>query len=166
MTLQDYYISDILALVDSIDKKSTEADNLTSALRASVAYYGHTSDKNELTGLAVSLPYGDPAFYKKLSKVYKKIGLEDDYIDWLGNFVSSSSYDDYNDYGDFEDSWDGWGSCDGEYGCSISGNTDDYGYYEDDGYYDYDYDEYYDDDWVYDYDSDEWYCYDDYYSMW
>ena len=185
--MEDYYISDILALVESIDSDSDEAKELKAALRAAVAYYGHTSDKNELTGLAVSLPYGDSTFYKKLSTVYKKIGLDSEYIDWLEGFVSSSGYSDYYDYDDFEDSWGGWGSCDGDYGCSTSGscNTDSYyddswydddyyddGWYDDDSYYDdyyyddyYD-DDYYDDDWIYDYDDDTWYYFDDCYSWW
>ncbi len=185
VTLSDYYISDILALMDGVDDESDEAKNLTSALRASVAYYGHTSDKNELTGLAVSLPYGDSEFYAKLSKVYKKIGLEDDYIDWLGKFVSSKGQNNYYNYYDFENNWDGWGSCDGDYGCSTNGSSfeggyydgyydggyyDDWNYYDEGAYYDdgcyYYEDDFYDDDWVYDYDQDAWYCYDDCYGYW
>ncbi len=180
VTMEDYYISDILALVEGIDGDSDEAKELKSALRAAVAYYGHTSDKNELTGLAVSLPYGDQQFYGKLSKVYKKIGLDDDYVDWLGNFVSSRGADSYYDYDDFEDSWDGWGGCDGDYGCSTTGEAwqDESGEYYDDGYYDdgyyddgyyndYYYDDgYYDDGWVYDYEDDSWYCGDDCYYGW
>ena len=49
-----------------------------SVLKAAVAYYGHTSDKNELTGLAVSLPYGDDEFYAQLSDVYSDIGFDDE----------------------------------------------------------------------------------------
>ncbi len=174
VTMEDYYISDILALVESIDSDSDEAKDLKAALRAAVAYYGHTSDKNELTGLAVSLPYGDSTFYKKLSTVYKKIGLDSEYIDWLEGFVSSSGYSDYYDYDYFENSWGGWGSCDGDYGCSTSGSCDtdsyyDDSWYDDDGWYDddsYYYDDYYDDDWIYDYDDDMWYYFDDCYSWW
>jgi len=162
VTLEDYYISDILALVESIDNSSDEARNLMSALKAAVAYYGHTSDKNELTGLAVSLPYGDSDFYNQLTVVYRAIGLDDDYIEWLGNFVYASDYDDYYDYGGFEDSWEGWGSYEQEYGCNISGGGScEYGY-------DYDCDDYncygnsdLDDGWLYDYEEEIWYCYED-----
>ena len=161
VTLSDYYISDILALVESIDNSSEEAKNLMSALKAATVYCGHTSDKNELTGLAVSLPYGDSDFYEQLKIVYSDLGIDREYIEWLGGFVSASAYDDYYDFGGFEDSWGGWGSYEDEYGCNISNGSCEYGY-------DYDWDdqggyggEGYCDDWVYDCEEDIWYMYDD-----
>ncbi len=154
VTLSDYYISDILALMESIDNSSKEAQDLTSALKAAVAYYGHTSDKNELTGLAVSLPYGDPDFYDKLKSVYKDIGLDDEYISWLSGFVSSYGYEDYFDFGSFDDNWGGWESYENEYGGNISsGGSCEYGY-------DYENDEY-DDGWIYDFEEEIWYMYED-----
>ena len=154
VTLSDYYISDILALMESIDNSSKEAQDLTSALKAAVAYYGHTSDKNELTGLAVSLPYGDPDFYDKLKSVYKDIGFDDEYIDWLSGFVSSYGYEDYFDFGNFDDNWGGWESYEEEYGSNISsGCSCEYGY-------DYENDEY-DDGWIYDFEEEIWYMYED-----
>ena len=167
VTLYDYYISDMLALVESVDNSSDEAKSLMSALKAAVAYYGHTSDKNELTGLAVSLPYGDGDFYRQLSAVYSEIGLDEDYIAWLGSFVGSSGNDDYYDYGSFEDNWQGWGSYEEDYGCNISGGGSceygyDYGSGEYGEYYDYEGNEedgWYCDDWIYDYDEDVWYQY-------
>lgn len=162
VTLSDYYITDILALVENVDNDSDEAKSLMSALKAAVAYYGHTSDKNELTGLAVSLPYGDTYFYSQLKDVYTDIGFEKEYIDWLGQFVYSDGYEDYYDYGGFESSWGGWGAYENEYGCNISsGGSCEYGY-------DYDCDDYCyynegneDDNWIYDYEEDLWYCYED-----
>ena len=154
VTLSDYYISDILALMESIDNSSKEAKDLTSALKAAVAYYGHTSDKNELTGLAVSLPYGDPDFYDKLKSVYKDIGFDDEYVDWLSGFVSSYGYEDYFDFGNFDDNWGGWESYEEEYGSNISsGGSCEYGY-------DYENDEY-DDGWIYDFEEEIWYMYED-----
>ncbi|MBQ9437389.1 MAG: hypothetical protein IJU50_03580, partial [Lachnospiraceae bacterium] len=64
-TLSDYYISDMLALIQSVDSESDAAKKLMSALKACIVYYGHTEDKNELTGIAVSLPYGNPEFYRE-----------------------------------------------------------------------------------------------------
>lgn len=161
VTLSDYYISDILALMENIDNNSDEAKSLMSALKAAVAYYGHTSDKNELTGLAVSLPYGDPYFYEQLRKVYEELDFDRKYIDWLGGFVSESDYEDYYDYGGFEDSWGGWGSYEGEYGCNISGGGScEYGYDYDSGDY-YGYEDDICDDWIYDYEEDVWYLYED-----
>ena len=159
VTLSDYYISDILALVEGIDNSSDEAKSLMSALKAAVAYYGHTSDTNELTGLSVSLPYGDSYFYERLKTVYKDIDFDQEYIDWLGQFVSVSSYDDYYDYDSFENSWNGWGEYESQYGCNYSNGSCEYGY-------DYDTDDYYygedgySDDWIYDSEEDVWYTYD------
>lgn len=189
VTLSDYYISDILALVEGIDKESKEAKNLISTLKASVVYFGHTSDKNELTGLAVSLPYGDYDFYNRLRQVYSDIGLDEDYIDWLGGFVKSSGYNDYYDYYSFENNWGGWGDYESQYGCNISnGDSCEYGYDYSSCYgggtgYAPGYNSYYDsgsycdnsgyssycyndsddcyDDWIYDYDEEIWYCYDE-----
>ncbi len=161
VTLSDYYISDILALVENIDNKSDEAKALTSALKASVAYFGHTSDKNELTGLAVSLPYGDSYFYKQLKSVYMDIDLDSEYIQWLEHFVSGSSYENFYDYDGFENSWEGWGAYESEYGCNILSGSCEYGYDYDSGDYSgYDDDEL-SDDWIYDYEEDLWYLYDD-----
>ncbi|MBO4901366.1 MAG: hypothetical protein J5518_01045 [Lachnospiraceae bacterium] len=155
VTLSDYYISDILALLEGIDKNSDEAKKLMSTLKACVAYYGHTSDKNELTGLAVSLPYGDAEFYDTLRSVYKEAGFDQEYIDWLRAFVSRDQ-DDYYDYDTFENDWGGWGTYEKEYGCNISGGGScEYGY-------DYDFgDGPASDDWIYDYEEEIWYLYDD-----
>ena len=139
---------------------------LTSALKATVSYFAHTSDKNELTGLAVSLPYGDDYFYDKLCDVYGEIGLDSKYINWLGKFVDGTSYG-YYDYDSFSDNWGGWGSYEDDYGWNSQGGGFgdyfwDYGDY--DYYYDgYDYGSYdsgYADDWIYDYEMELWYCYD------
>nr|MCR5626631.1 hypothetical protein [Lachnospiraceae bacterium] len=102
VTLSDYYISDILAIVENIDNESDEAKALTSALKATVAYFGHSGEKNELTGLAISLPYGDPYFYEELKKVYSRLGLDKDYIEWLESFVDAENTGDFYDYSDFE----------------------------------------------------------------
>ncbi len=156
VTLSDYYISDILAIVENVDKKSDEAKKLMSALKAAVAYYGHTKDKNELTGLAVAIPYGDSDFYDQLSGVFTSIGMDDEYVAWLGKFVSSDS--DYFDFDLFEDNWDGWAEYESEYGCNISGGGScEYSYDYDDS--DYEYYEESGDDWIYDYDSGIWYSY-------
>ena len=145
--------------MEGIDNSSDEARNLMSALKAAVAYYGHTSDKNELTGMSVSLPYGDSYFYEKLRAVYKEIDFDAEYIDWLGNFVSTDGYNDYYDYDYFEDNWNGWGDYENEYGGNISNGGGDYWYDYDSGdYYGYE-DEFAEDNWIYDYQEDVWYMY-------
>ncbi len=160
VTLRDYYISDILALVESIDNSSGEAKNLTAALKASVAYCGHTSDKNELTGLAVSLPYGDPDFYKQLKSVFLDIDIDSEYVQWLSHFVTESSYDSYYDYDSFEEGWGGWGDYESEYGWNMSSGPGAYGYdHAVGGLAGYGYAA--SDDWLYDYEDDIWYKYED-----
>ena len=183
VTLADYYISDILAMVENIDNDSEEAKNLVSTLKAAVAYYGHTSDKNELTGMAVSLPYGDSYFYEQLRSVYRDIGLDQEYINWLGGFVNTTGGNEYYDYDPFSSNWSGWGSYEQEYGCNSSNGTCEYGWnygseenhgggwydwydWDDPGYgggygSEYDDESDYCDDWIYDYELELWYIYDD-----
>ena len=167
VTLQDYFISDMLAIVESVEADTGKADELRSALKAAVAYFGHGSGNNELTGLSVSLPYGDPYFYEELRRVYGNLGFDAEYIEWLGNFVDAegASYD----YSDFSDTWGGWGAYEEEYGCDLSGCGTGSGglasqiagnlggsYDEEDEYLDLN-----SEDWVYDYEDELWYLYDD-----
>jgi len=191
VTMSDFYVSDMLAIVESVGTEDEKTDDLRSALKASIAYFGHTSDKNELTGLAVLLPYGDPDYYDQLAEVYSNCGIDDDYIEWLEKFVDSEGAGNYHDYSDFENSWGGWGSYQGSIadvcqtgggscptgsgscatggssyqyggGACETGSCPDDGYY-DDGSYDDGYcdDSYLRDNWTYDYDEGLWYQYDD-----
>ena len=174
VTLEDYYVSDVLSIVETVGKEGQLTDDLRSALKASIAYYGHTSDTNELTGMAVSLPYGDPYFYDQLSEIYLNCGIDKEYVDWLEKFVDAPGSENYNDYSDFEESWGGWESYEEGYESCDPGDTDDWTYdyeeeiwylYEDDVLYLYDdetetmfyYDEYEDEMYYYDEDDDEWY---------
>ncbi|MCR4902944.1 MAG: hypothetical protein K6A23_08800 [Butyrivibrio sp.] len=172
VTLSDYYISDMMAIIESVDTESEEAKNLISALKACVAYTSHTSDKNELTGVAVSLPYGDEYFYNELVVVYSDLGMDEQYIDWLGGFVTTSGFNEFYNYNEFENGWNGWGTYENEYGCSDGSCTNSW-FYEGDGsysedfysaensdYYDYNDHESYDD-WIYDYEDELWYLYED-----
>ncbi len=173
VTLEDFYVSDMMSIIESVGDEGDSDDKLKSALKACVAYFGHTSDTNELTGLAVSLPYGDPEFYESLSKVYSRCGFDKEYIKWLENFVNAEGRDNYNDYSSFENSWGGWcsygGSCFSYVSGSGSGGNDqgscddsdseycgnDTGCYGDScGYSD---DTEYPDDWTYDYEEDVWF---------
>ena len=143
VTMADYYVSDILAIAESSGAKEEKKENLKNALKRSITYFGHTSDRNELTGLAVSLPYGDAYFYERLSDVYSKCGIDKNYVAWLENFVGSSDTDNYNNYEEFEDSWGGWACYGG--GCHSEESAQ-----EDSG-----------DDWTYDYEEEIWYLYED-----
>lgn len=152
VTLLDYYISDMLAVVENVGVDDGKTKALKKMLKNCVAYFGHTSDKNELTGLAVSLPYGDAEFYSRLADVYTKCGIDSNYIAWLENFVDAEGNDSYYDFDDFEDSWDGWSSYD-------DGWKEENDPYWDGG--DASYDDWSDseDDWTYDYNDELWYLY-------
>ncbi len=175
VTMDNYYVSDMMSIVESVGQEDEVTDNLRSSLKACVAYFGHTSDKNELTGLAVSLPYGDRSFYDQLVSVYSKCGFDKKYIDWLERFVSARGSNDYCDYSGFEDSWCGWGTYEQGWGsCDTGEDSEDWEYdyeekiwylYEDGNVYLYDdesdilffYDEYEDMLYYYDEDDDDWY---------
>lgn len=142
VTLSDFYVSDILSIVESVGKEGKKTDDLRSALKACAAYFGQTGDSGELTGLAVSLPYGDMEYYKRLSEVYSGCGFDKEYIKWLKNFVNAEGSDNYHDYSDFIDSWEGWGSYEDGFISSLEDEEDL-------------------SDWTYDYDNEVWYLYED-----
>lgn len=104
--LKEYYITDLLALAVSIDAKETKG--LVSRLAAAVAYYNCTDDNTGLTGLAVTLPYGDNRFYSSLEQVYANIGIDKRYVEWLSKFLKNYDGSDYYDYDEFNQSWSGW----------------------------------------------------------
>ena len=108
-TLADYYVTDILAVAQNID--SDRADTLCAALNSAIVHYGATSDETTLTGISVTLPYGDAEFYTELKRVFSAAGFDDEYIDWLERFVSvESRQEDYVDFDDWGSLWGGWGS--------------------------------------------------------
>ena len=148
VTMSDYYVSDMLAIIESTGDEDDTKTVLKDALNNAVAYFGHTSDRNELTGLAVSLPYGDSDFYEQLSTIYSSCGFDNNYVEWLENCVSAEGKNTYNDYGEFEDSWSGW-SCNA-WSCSGSGDSSEGVTQEEDN-----------DGWTYDYEEGMWYLYED-----
>ncbi|MCR4990863.1 MAG: hypothetical protein K6A38_08380 [Lachnospiraceae bacterium] len=141
VTMEDFYVSDILSIVESAGSQSQTTENLKASLKTCAAYFGHTSDKNELTGLAISLPYGNSEYYSKQAKIYSNCGIDSDYIKWLKQFVSADGSDNYYDYDEFEESWDGWEEY--EEGWASCETDEDF------------------EDWEYDYEEDIWYCYED-----
>ena len=106
-SLEDYCVTDLLSVAQNIE--SDESAALIAALKKTVVYYGATSDETTLTGLSVTLPYGDKAFYGELKRVFRNAGFDADYIDWLERFteVETSSGNTF-DFGSWADLWDGW----------------------------------------------------------
>lgn len=142
--LESYFVTDIMSVAQNVPGE--EAEVLTAALSHAVVYMNAYGESANLTGLAVTLPYGDRLFYRELKQVFTDCGFDSDYIAWLEKFVStggSSSYYDYDDW-DYEWSQGGWDDYYDDYGGSgfdwlfgLLGGYDDYGY-DDYGYDDYD----------------------------
>lgn len=84
--LQEYYVTDMLAVVASIN--STYSKTLTIHLNNAIAYYNYTANNAGLTGLYVTLPYGDRSFYRDQKKIYTLCGIDSEYIEWLEQFTS------------------------------------------------------------------------------
>lgn len=155
-SLADYSEVDIMAAASSI--KSDVSDLLKTAISNTIVYVSYTSGDANLTGLAVTLPYGDSQGYQSMRVIFKNIGMDQEYIDWLEQFVGLSNSDDYYDYDSFDDDWNGWDDYDYDY-------WDDYDYYDD-----YDdcfslWDVFFDDDEFDDYGFDDM-DYDDYWWCW
>jgi len=107
VTISDYFITDIMAVAGSIDSDTSRA--LASALDTAIAHYGCTEDESvAMTGIAVTLPYGDAEFYDEMSLVFSNCGFDEEYIAWLENFVDASGSDTYYNYDEFIDEWIGW----------------------------------------------------------
>ena len=174
-SFSDYYVTDIMSVAANIDSEESAA--LESALANTIVYSNSTKDDAGLTGLSVTLPYGDSEFYGLLRTVFTNCGFDKEYIDWLGKFVSADGYSDYYDYDDWDNGdWDGWSYYYDDYDWSDWDYYDDDAYWDDGDWYgwsDWDYDDswnyWYDDsDWYYDdddyyYQGDDWYYGDDYY---
>ena len=108
-TLEDYYITDMLSL--SLNIPSPQSDALSAALDQTIVYYGATSGETTLSGLSVTLPYGDRAFYDELRRVFINAGIDEAYVDWLKKFVSVEDETAYFDFGN----WGGWDDYSGGY---------------------------------------------------
>lgn len=106
-SLSEYYINDIMAVAKNVSSK--ESESLSAALTKSIVYLGVTDGDSGLTGLSVTLPYGDEEFYQELKGVFSNCGFDEGYIDWLGEFVDAEGSDNYFDYDDWSENWsDDW----------------------------------------------------------
>ncbi len=129
-TLDDYYVTDILSVAQNIDSDASSA--LIAALKTAMVYYGATSNETTLTGLSVTLPYGDREFYNELKRVFRNAGFDTDYILWLERFTEvATTQDSFFDFGSWSDLWQGWGGTDSGFDWSDWFYEDDS---EDDGW--------------------------------
>ncbi len=112
-TLEDYCITDVLSLAANIP--SPQSDALAATLDRAIVYYRATSDERTLTGLSVTLPYGDETLYNEMRRVFRNAGFDEDYLAWLKKFVSVKTPG--NAHYDFGD-WQGWSDYIGGYDWS------------------------------------------------
>ena len=147
-SMDDYYVTDIMAVAQNISAQETAA--LQSAVDQAVVYYRCTEDESGLTGISVTLPYGDSYFYDSLREIFLSCGINRDYVEWLGKFVDAAGNSEYYDYDDwYEEKWSGWDDYEDDYDwydwdCELDDDWydwDSYYYDWDDGDYDDDYDD-------------------------
>ena len=108
VTMDEYAIVDLLAVASVVDCDS--AETLKTAVESTIIYAAATTDDKSLTGISVSLPYGDVYTYSTMESIYSNIGLDATYLAFLEAFAengsSSSSYD-WGDWGGMDDyDWD------------------------------------------------------------
>lgn len=129
VTMTDYFVTDIVEVASSVE--GSEATALKAAFENAMVHYGSTSGEEGMSGLGVTLPYGDAEFYDQLVKVFKACEIDGEYVDWLEAFVDAEGVDShYNGYGYGSGSYDAYGY-DDEYGYGYGyGNNDSnaYGY--------------------------------------
>lgn len=145
-SLEDYYEVDIMSAASSID--SNVSDQLKVAISNTLVHVAYSEGDSHLTGLAVSLPYGDQDGYDSMRNIFSNVGMDDDYISWLEKFVYIDNSDSYYDYEEFDDNWEGWENFEEQYeddydlGSLWDWFFEDEEYYDDYGFDDYDFDEY------------------------
>ena len=143
-SLSEYYITDILEVAGSIE--SDESNALKAALDQTIIYLNSSGDSENLTGISVSLPYGDRDFYNSLKTIYKNSGIDADYIAWLEKFTTADGYSDFYDYDNWDDDWSGWDS----YDAYEDWDWDEWDYYDNSSYWE----------------SDDWGWEDSYFDSW
>ncbi len=172
-------IADMMAIANSVEN-IPEAEALISALASATAYCSANDGCAEMTGLAVTLPYGDSTSYRAIKKIFTNVGFDQDYINLLGEFTDVSHgagsfdwsdwYGTFDDYGTWSDyytengdsytqyDWDSWGGWEDFFAGFLGGSAGNYfsDYFSD--YYGH-YDEYNSEE-----NSNSYSSYDDYYS--
>lgn len=105
-TMSEYYVTDILAVAQNI--YSDESTALSAAVSQALVYVKSTSSDSSLTGISVTLPYGDSNFYSKLKTIFNSVGIDKKYVSWLGKFADVAPDTESYDY----DNWNGWDDVD------------------------------------------------------
>lgn len=107
--MQEYNITDIMAVVSSIPSSSSK--DVALALQNAISYYNCTSDDWGMTGLCITLPYNESRDYQKMKIMMIECGFDKDYIIWLERFGNTDV--EYYDFNEFENNWQGWDAIEG-----------------------------------------------------
>ncbi len=96
VTMTDYFVTDMMEVASALG--GTAAAELQAAFKEAVVHYGATAGETGMSGLSVTLPYGDAEFYDELVKVFTACGFDSDYVAWLEEFVGADGASYNNDY--------------------------------------------------------------------
>ncbi len=173
--MSDYYVTDIMAVAKTLN--TTESKALESAVSNAIVYVNSCGEDTSLTGLSVTLPYGDSNFYGDLQTVFTNCGFSKEYITWLNKFTKAQGSGSFYNYNSWDDDWDGWDDYEDDYNWDSWYDDYDDDYWEEDdswgwSFFDFldswnswfDFSDWFcgdEDDW--DYEGDDWYWGDDYY---
>jgi len=140
-------IADMMAIAHSVDGVE-ESEALISALASATVYCSANSGCAEMTGMAVTLPYGDSSSYRSIQKIFSNVGFDQEYIDLLGEISEVShgagsfdwtdwygTFDDYGTWSDYysdngdtytEYDWDNWGGWEDFFAAYLGGTAGSY----------------------------------------
>lgn len=110
--MADYYVTDILAVSESLDTEESKA--LSSAVAQTLIYVDSTEGDDYLSGISVTLPYGDLDFYEEMAEIFENMGIDEEYIDFLCDFVYAD-WDNYYDYSEWDEEWNGFEDYEDDY---------------------------------------------------
>lgn len=105
--MDDYYVTDLLAVASTVNSEG--AAPLASALSSAVVACATTDGDSYMTGVSVTLPYGNSPFYQSLIPIFRNCGFTDTYLEWLGTFADCLESDVYyDDWETWMSEWSSW----------------------------------------------------------
>lgn len=105
--MTDYCVTDLMGVAATIESPESEA--LSLALRCALAAYAVTEEDKAMTGLSVTLPYGDQDFYDDMVEVFRACGFEEEYLSFLSAFVTAEGSEEfYEDWDRIDGDWSLW----------------------------------------------------------
>lgn len=112
VTIDEYCAVDMLAAATCIESDSSL--RLIAVLDTMIIYEAATESDSQMTGMSVTLPYGDEFTYEMMWDVYLAAGFDDTYLIYLEDFVKYGSSANNYDWSDWNsDFWSGTDDLDG-----------------------------------------------------